>query len=160
MKSKKDYYVYQLIDPRNDEVFYVGKGSGNRINQHEHAAKRFDSSNSRKTQRILDILKDGETVTKFIYAKNLLEQDAFDLERELIKEIGREKLTNYHSGVKTDKEHARLLFQRIKPIRKWAADRLLSGQGYTIQDLHRYRELVRLIKGIANGQKRSASNQN
>ena len=25
------YYVYRLIDPRNGETFYVGKGKGNRI---------------------------------------------------------------------------------------------------------------------------------
>jgi len=25
------YYVYLLIDPRTDKVFYVGKGAGNRI---------------------------------------------------------------------------------------------------------------------------------
>ena len=24
------YYVYHLIDPRDDSVFYVGKGQGNR----------------------------------------------------------------------------------------------------------------------------------
>jgi hypothetical protein len=32
--EKLGYYVYLLIDPRNDKVFYVGKGKGNRVNQH------------------------------------------------------------------------------------------------------------------------------
>ena len=27
-------YVYRLIDPRNGETFYVGKGRGNRVFQH------------------------------------------------------------------------------------------------------------------------------
>lgn len=27
-------YVYRLIDPRNGETFYVGKGKGNRVFQH------------------------------------------------------------------------------------------------------------------------------
>ena len=31
------YYVYELIDPRNGEVFYVGKGSGKRAYKHERA---------------------------------------------------------------------------------------------------------------------------
>ena len=27
-------YVYLLIDPRDDQVFYVGKGNGNRVFHH------------------------------------------------------------------------------------------------------------------------------
>ena len=27
-------YVYRLIDPRNGETFYVGKGQGNRVFNH------------------------------------------------------------------------------------------------------------------------------
>ncbi len=31
-------YVYLLIDPETDEIFYVGKGTGNRIFQHINSA--------------------------------------------------------------------------------------------------------------------------
>ncbi len=34
--EKLGFYVYRLIDPRNGETFYVGKGKGNRL--YEHAA--------------------------------------------------------------------------------------------------------------------------
>jgi hypothetical protein len=31
---KLNWYVYRLIDPRNGETFYVGKGRGNRVFSH------------------------------------------------------------------------------------------------------------------------------
>ena len=32
------YYVYVLVDPRTKQVFYVGKGKGNRVFDHEREA--------------------------------------------------------------------------------------------------------------------------
>ncbi len=32
------YYVYLLIDPRDDKIFYVGKGYGNRVFYHINEA--------------------------------------------------------------------------------------------------------------------------
>ena len=37
-------YVYRLIDPRNGETFYVGKGQGNRVFSHVNAANVDDIS--------------------------------------------------------------------------------------------------------------------
>ena len=34
ISDKLRTYVYRLIDPRNGEIFYVGKGQGNRVFSH------------------------------------------------------------------------------------------------------------------------------
>ena len=34
------YYVYALIDPRNNKIFYIGKGLNNRMYVHLQLAKR------------------------------------------------------------------------------------------------------------------------
>src|SRR4051794_1944331 len=52
------YYVYALIDPRNEAIFYVGKGKGDRVYQHARHAKKVARSESRaelKLGRIQDI---------------------------------------------------------------------------------------------------------
>lgn len=35
VKQKLGYYVYALADPRDNKIFYIGKGINNRIFQHE-----------------------------------------------------------------------------------------------------------------------------
>lgn len=34
--SLGDYYVYGLIDPRSKQIFYIGKGTKNRVLEHEN----------------------------------------------------------------------------------------------------------------------------
>ena len=40
------YYVYRLIDPRNGQTFYVGKGKGNRIFNHLKCAIDYYADNN------------------------------------------------------------------------------------------------------------------
>ena len=40
--EKLKFYVYRLIDPRNGETFYIGKGKNDRIFQHAKATKSAD----------------------------------------------------------------------------------------------------------------------
>ena len=48
------FYVYQHKNPNTKEVFYVGKGTGDRINDHEREARRGVCS--KKTNKINKII--------------------------------------------------------------------------------------------------------
>lgn len=59
VKQKLGYYVYALADPRDNKIFYIGKGINNRIFQHE---EKLDNSN--KSNRIKEILSSGNKIKK------------------------------------------------------------------------------------------------
>lgn len=80
------YYVYRLIDPRDGQTFYVGKGKDNRIFSHiydEQISKESDVI-SDKIQRIRDIKASGLEVLHVIHRHALDEQTAFEVEGALI----------------------------------------------------------------------------
>ena len=79
------YYVY--IHYNNDKPFYVGKGTGN----------RYKDSNSRNKHW-------NNTVNKYdeirfqIVSQLINEEDSYELEEFIIKEIGLSNLTNVSAG--------------------------------------------------------------
>lgn len=54
VESKLQYYVYALVDPRTDQIFYVGKGVGNRVFQHIADA---ENKNAYSTSEKLDQIR-------------------------------------------------------------------------------------------------------
>jgi hypothetical protein len=96
VRASWSFYVYELIDPRTGNVFYVGKGSGDRIDQHEREAAR--GMRSRKCEVIRAIQSAGLAVEKRHVASFRWEQDAYDFETERIAEIGLVNLTNVLPG--------------------------------------------------------------
>lgn len=90
-----NYYVYTLSD-NNGNVFYVGKGKGNRIFNHEFETTYFtDSKINNKIARIREL---GEKVVRRIVSFDLTEQQAFAAEYTLIEYLGLNTLTNKVSG--------------------------------------------------------------
>lgn len=47
-----DYYVYGLVDPRNDKIFYIGKGTGNRVFQHVAETKKILSQKKKNFRQL------------------------------------------------------------------------------------------------------------
>lgn len=100
------YYVYKLVDPRFDppRVFYVGKGTGNRMYQHEKDMRRFlltragKMSMRPKHKRILEIIDDGYSVVYEVGFRTDDEEEAYQVESKIIDKIGLEHLTNETYG--------------------------------------------------------------
>lgn len=84
------FYVYELVDPRDGVVFYVGKGKGPRINHHEAEARR--GKQSRKCDRIRAIHAAGLFVRKRKVAFYADEDEAYLAEWALIQ--AHDNLTN------------------------------------------------------------------
>lgn len=79
------HYVYALVDPRNNEIFYVGKGSGTRIYDHaRESIAPLKAKPSKKTERIRSIICDRQTVGYYILRHNLTEQEAYIVESTII----------------------------------------------------------------------------
>ncbi len=90
--DKLEYYVYGLLDPRNNEVFYIGKGKGKRADSHLKEVLIEGRSNYGKINRIKDIHRENLTVNIIYYVKDVPEEAAYMLEEILIDRIGRKIL--------------------------------------------------------------------
>ncbi|HPK45923.1 MAG TPA: hypothetical protein PLV62_13150 [Spirochaetota bacterium] len=80
------HYVYRLIDPRNGETFYVGKGQGNRVFQHIKCINinnELDELND-KLQIIREINIAGLEVIHIIHRHGMTNEIAVEVEAALI----------------------------------------------------------------------------
>ena len=108
--AKRKYYVYCLI--ANDEIFYVGKGCGNRVFAHEAYAKGIIKNFNQDDIEGLDklyfsqpkikkIIQSEKNIQRFIVNYFLTENEAFACENTLINFLQAVKnidLTNLVSG--------------------------------------------------------------
>ena len=51
------HYVYALVDPRDEKVFYIGKGIENRVFSHEIESGKSQQSEKQKLQKINPIFR-------------------------------------------------------------------------------------------------------
>lgn len=92
--EKLGYYVYLYVDPRDNRIFYVGKGKGKRVLSHLSA-----EGESRKVQTIRELKEQGLSPRLDILAHALpTEETAFRIEAAVIDLLQLDNLANLVSG--------------------------------------------------------------
>jgi uncharacterized protein len=106
------HYVYLLVDPETDEIFYVGKGTGQRHAAHFEDSLVGDDDKPRevagtKAARVAEIRARGQRPgVTFVRRKIPTEQEAYRVEAALIDvlhEYGAGRLTNLVKGHGSDR---------------------------------------------------------
>lgn len=143
----KGCYVYFLCDPRDNNVFYVGKGKGCRMYNHVRLSKTYPDRNCQKTAKIQDIISHGHRVKYFVLKDGLSEFDALQLEASAMRSIGIENLTNYSNRIPQAEKQviwATNFLRRIVPFERWY-------HGRTDAQKMMYWELLSEVKKIKEG---------
>ena len=108
-------YVYRLIDPRNGETFYVGKGKGNRVFAHvDDSLGKDGDETSEKLRRVREIKLAGLEVSHVIHRHGLDNQTALEVEAALIDAYS--GTTNIAGGLNNSERgamHAREIIEKF-----------------------------------------------
>lgn len=151
MSSKdvaKIWYVYMLCDPDTEVPFYIGKGTGNRIEQHERYMTLY-SPNEEKKAIIRRILSEGKQVLKKKVAEFKDEQEALKYESALI-EAHKEHLTNIRGGVKRPKARIGEMSKVNEVVPRVSFDSRPDDEILTPQEVAEYLKVpVKLVSHIA-----------
>ena len=95
-------YVYRLIDPRNGETFYVGKGEGNRVFAHIRAEANLKGDElDNKMARIRAISLAGLEVGHVIHRHGMNDKTALEVEATLMDAYP--GLTNIAGGAENER---------------------------------------------------------
>lgn len=105
-------YVYALKDPRSGEIFYVGKGTGNRVFAHAAAASP-GLTETEKISRIRAIHAAGLDVRYEILRHGMTHDQAFEVESALIDFIALEGLANIVAGMDANRR-VRMTVQAVE----------------------------------------------
>ena len=91
--EKIQYYVYILIDPRDDTIFYIWKWKWNRVFSHVNGAIKWEKK-SDKINLIREINSRWLQVQHYMVRHGLTEKESLEIEWALIDFYWKDNLTN------------------------------------------------------------------
>ena len=122
VREELGYYVYRLVDPRNGQTFYVGKGINNRVFAHAKCElarhedvdydPEVDDESNLKYKTIREIKDAGLDVIYIIQKYGLSNRDALIIESTLIDAYSIEQLTNKIKGFNASEPTNAITLQR------------------------------------------------
>lgn len=115
VERKLKTYVYRLIDPRNGETFYIGKGHGDRVFAHVRGEAATDDGDQTSTRlkRIRAIRLAGFEVGHVIHRHGMDDATAFEVEAALIDAYpGLTNIADGHGSDEFGAMHAREIIKR------------------------------------------------
>lgn len=145
------YYVYILLDPKTQIPFYVGKGTKDRCLSHQKF--KDNCKNIKKDEIVRKILQEYNKVPYKIIKTFDNENDAYDYEEFLIKEIGIKNLANICPSRRPPSQKGKKRKRStIKMISKNAKS---QGLQRTISHVVDYQDVFyNLLVDIKNGERR------
>lgn len=137
------HYVYRLIDPRNGETFYVGKGTGSRVFQHAAGIRTTPKEEDEsilgpKYERIRAIKSAGLEVIHVIHRHDIPEPSIYEVEAALIDAYpGLSNIQGGHgSGDRGPMNHLQILDKFALPtLEESPAERLILININALEDL-------------------------
>jgi hypothetical protein len=145
--EEKKYYVYVYLDPRKEgkyvygdykfdyEPFYVGKGKDYRHKRHLNESQL--SNNSHKSNLIKKLISNGQYPNILIIEECLNQNEAFELEKKIIFEIGRYDLKTGPLTNKTEGGEGISGYKWTEEQKLGIKNRKPSGLGLTRTEEHK-----------------------
>jgi len=130
----KIFYVYRLITS-DDELIYIGKGSGNRMHKHSVIAMGNSinrTKNPKLYNKIKKVIDNGGFIKPEIIFKSTVELDCLNEEIKQINNIGLENLRNLTIGGEGTSgyilsEETKLKMSKAKK-NEWKDGRMMSDE--------------------------------
>ncbi len=134
VSSELKYYVYIYSNPITEEIFYVGKGKGDRVFSH-----LSDESENEKVKYLSELKSQGIEANIEILIHGIEDEEtALRVESAIIDLVGINKLTNKQSGWRSATFGRMSLKQIVSTYSKQKIDIEESGILIRINQMFRY----------------------